>query len=104
MNYFTLLGRLLLIVYSIFLLLLSIGEGLTAGGWIHAIQPVSILLVVTILWNNPLWSALATFVIFLASMWFFKTYEQAGVFLIVSVPLAIASILFLIGTKIRNMA
>lgn len=103
MNYFTLLGRLLLIAYSIFLLLLAIGEGITSGGWVHAILPVVILMIVTILWHNPLWSALATFVLFLCSIWFFKTYEHMGIFLVVSLPLMIGCILFSIGSRVKNV-
>jgi hypothetical protein len=102
MNYFTLLARLLLIAYCIFLILLAIGEGISSGGWIHMVQPVIILLVVTILWNNPLLSAVALIVLFFSSVWFFKTYEQIGVFLIVSLPLAIAGILYSIGSKVKD--
>jgi hypothetical protein len=102
MNYFTLLARLLLIAYSIFLLLLAVGEGIAEGGYIHVVAPAIILLVVTVLWKQPLGSAVAIFIVFLGTTLYFKTYEEIGTFLIVSMPLAMATILFLVGVKVRD--
>jgi len=71
------------------------------GGWIRVVLPVLILMIMAILWQNPLWSALAAFI--LSSIWFFKTYEQVGVFLVVSLPLLIGCILFSIGIRVKNV-
>jgi hypothetical protein len=103
MNYFTLLARLLLLAYGVFLLLIALGEGITEGGFMHALPPLAILIVVTVLWNKPMWSAVAVFILFVVTTLFFNTYEQIGVFLIISLPLALASILFLIGNKVKAL-
>ena len=104
MNYFTLLGRLLLIAYSLFMLLFAIGEGITNEGFIHIIPPIIIVSVISIFWKKPVLSAVAVFIMFLISIWFFGSLERLGIFLIVSLPLAIASILFLIGSRVRETA
>jgi hypothetical protein len=82
--------------------LLAISEGITTGGFIHIIAPAIILLIVTVLWKQPLGSAVAIFIVFVGCTLYFKTYQETGTFLIISMPLALATILFLISTRIRD--
>jgi hypothetical protein len=103
MNYFTLLARLLLLAYGIFLLLVAIGEGITEGNFIYVWPPLIILIVVSVLWKRPMISALAVFILFISTTWYFKTYEEVGIFLAVSFPLAVACILFLIGNRLKAL-
>jgi hypothetical protein len=103
MNYYTLLARLLLFAYGVFLLLIALGEGITEGGYPHIFPPLFILIIVTTFWNRPIISALAVFIVFLATTLYFKTYDEISVFLIISLPLAIASILFLLGSKLKAL-
>jgi hypothetical protein len=100
MNYYTLLARLLLLAYGVFLLLIALGEGITEGGFPHVFPPLIILLIVTTFWNRPIISALA---VFIATTLYFKTYDEISVFLIISLPLAIACILFLLGNKLKAL-
>lgn len=99
MNYFILLARLFLVVFSAFFLLFAVGEGITGEGFVHVLPPVCIVLILIFLWDKPGWSAVATLVLFGVSIWFFKTYTALGVFLIVSLPLLVSAILFLFGMK-----
>lgn len=103
MNYYTLLARLLLLAYGVFLLLIALGEGITEGGYSHLGPPLVILIVVTTFWNRPLLSALAVFIIFVGTTWYFKTYQETTVFLIISLPLAVSTLLFLFGSRIRAL-
>ena len=99
MNYFILLARLFLVAYSAFLLLFAFGEGITGEGFFHVFPPALIILILIFLWNKPIWSALATIVLFGVSVWFFHTYQELVSFLIISIPLFVASILFLLGSQ-----
>ena len=103
MNYFTLMARFLLIAYSILLLLLAIGQGITQGGIVHLILPACILIVLTTLWKHPVWSAAALMALCIGSVIFFKTYELVPTFLTISFPLMMASALFLVGSKVKDI-
>lgn len=97
MNYFILLARLFLVAYSAFMLLFAFREGITGDGLMHVFPPLLIVLVLVFLWNKFVWSAAATIVLFGVSVWFFETYNQLVPFLIISFPLFVASVLFLLG-------
>lgn len=98
MNYPNLLARGLLILYSIFLLLFAFGEGLSQG-YIHAIQAVVILALMVTVQHKAVLSSLVFFCVFLFSVWFFGTYRSISSFLIISAPLLVVSILFLVGRR-----
>lgn len=99
MNYFILMARLFLVLYSAFLLLFAVGEGITGEGFPHIVPPMCIVLILVFLWNKPIWSALSTMILFGVSIWFFGTYDDLVPFLIISLPLLVASVLFLFGSK-----
>lgn len=99
MNYFILMARLFLVLYSSFHLLFAVGEGITGNGFPHVLPPLLIILILVFLWNKPIWSALSTLILSGASIWFFNTYDDLIPFLIISLPLLVASILFLFGSK-----
>lgn len=99
MNYFILLARLFLVLFSAFFLLFAVGEGITGEGFVHVLPPVCIALILIFLWDKPGWSAVATTLLFGVSIWFFKTYTNPGIFLSISLPLLVSAILFLLGMK-----
>jgi len=99
MNYANLLARGLLILYCIFLLLFAFGEGILKEGYMHAIHAVAILVVLVLFNRKPVVSSLTFFFLFVFSIWFFKTYNNAVYFFIVSAPLMMASVLFIIGKR-----
>ena len=102
MNYPILLARLLLVAYCAFLLLFAVGEGIAEEGFGHLIIPAAIVLVLTVFVNKPLMSALSLLALFALSAWLMETYRSMVPFLIVSVPLAVASFLFFLGLKSRE--
>jgi hypothetical protein len=102
MKYPILLARLLLVSYSIFLLLFSAGDRVNREDFIHILIPVAIVLILIVLVNRAFLSGLAIMVLFLFTIWYFKTWSETLLFLIVSAPLAVASILFFLGIKARE--
>jgi membrane protein implicated in regulation of membrane protease activity len=99
MNYPNLLARGLLILYSIFLLLFAFGEGVLKEGYIHAIPAIIILVLMVVFKHRPVLNFLIFLLMSVVSIWFFKTYSSLVDFLIISAPLGIASILFLLGKR-----
>lgn len=99
MNYANLLARGLLILYCTFLLLFAFGEGIFKQGYIHAIPAVAILALMIIFQHKPVLSFLVFFCVFLYSVWFFRTYDDVINFLVISAPLLVVSILFLVGKR-----
>ncbi len=102
MKYPILLARLLLVSYSIFLLLFSTGDRVNREDFVHILIPVAIVLILIVLVNRAFLSGLAIMVLFLFTIWYFKTWSETLLFLIVSAPLAVASILFFLGIKARE--
>lgn len=102
MNYFSLMGRFLLLAYSIFLLLLAIGQGITQKGMFQCIPPIFIIIILISLGKHPVWSALAILGLFIGTIVFFKTYQSIITFFIVSFPLLAAAALLLIGSKLKD--
>ena len=99
MNYGNLLARGLLILYSIFLLLFAFEEGFLDEGFAHAIPAIVILAMMVIFKEKPLINFMIFFLLSILSVWFFKTYNDLINFLIISAPLGVASILFLVGWR-----
>ena len=99
MNYANLLARGLLILYSIFLLLFAFEEGLLEGGYMHALPALFILAMMVIFKERPLINFMIFLLLSLFTVWFFKTYNNVINFLIISVPLGVAGILFFLGKK-----
>jgi hypothetical protein len=95
MNYFILIVRLFLVLYGAFLLLFAVGEGITGEGFPYVLPPMFIILILVFLWNKPIWSAVCTMILFGVSIWFFGTYDDLVPFLIISLPLLVAGILFI---------
>jgi hypothetical protein len=99
MNYFVLLARLFLVAYAAFFLIFAFGEGITGDGLQHIFPPIFVVLILIFLWDKFISSAVVTVVLFALSIWFFHTYNGLVLFLIISLPLLVASILFLLGTR-----
>ena len=99
MNYFILLARLFLVAYAGLFLLFAFGEGITSDGLQHIFSPIFIVLILIFLWDKFISSAVVTGVLFALSIWFFHTYNDLVAFLIISLPLLVACILFLLGTR-----
>jgi hypothetical protein len=99
MNYFILLARLFLVAYASFFLLFAFGEGVTGDGLQHIFPAIFVVLILIFLWNKFILSAVVMGTLFALSIWFFHTYRDLVAFLIISLPLLVASILFLLGTR-----
>ena len=97
MNYINLLARGLLILYCVFLLFFGFGENAGTEGFIHIVQAIVILLLLFVLKGKPVLSFIVFIAAFVLSVWFFNSYSDIVLFSIISLPLAIASVLFLIG-------
>lgn len=106
MNYFLLLARMLAVLYAGFFMLFAFGEGITGYGATHLPAPVIILLVLVVLWEKPVWSAIGFTIAGFLSIIFYDTLTDKAVFLIVTGPLGVISILFLFAylqkRKLRN--
>lgn len=102
MKYPILLARLLLVSYCIFLLLYSAGDRVNKEDFIHILIPMAVVVVLIVLVNRAFLSGLSIMVLFLVTIWYFKTWTDTLLFLIVSAPLAVASILFFLGIKARE--
>ena len=99
MNYANLLARGLLIPYCIFLLLFAFEEGILEEGYMHALPAVVILAIMVVFKERPLINFFFFLILSLVSIWFFKTYNNFTNFLIISAPLGVASILFLVARE-----
>ena len=99
MNYANLLARGLLILYCTFLLLFAFREGVLETGYNHAILAFLILILMIVFHGKPVISFMAFFLLFVFSVWFFKTYSDVVYFFIISAPLMAVSVLFLVGKK-----
>jgi hypothetical protein len=86
-----------------FLLLFAFGEGILGEGYIHAVPAIVILLLMVALHRKPVLSAVVFFFLFVFSVWFFKTYNDAVYFFTLSAPLFVVSVLFLVGKKMRPL-
>ncbi|HEU5292447.1 MAG TPA: hypothetical protein VFU05_17490 [Cyclobacteriaceae bacterium] len=102
MNYFNLLARGLLILYGVFLLFFALGEHVAGEGFIHAASAILIFILLAVLKARPVLSSLIFLGFFIFSVWFFKTYHNFISFSIISLPLAIASVLFMMGKRFAS--
>lgn len=99
MNYPHLLARGLLILYSAFLLLFAFGEEFLKVGYMHAVPALIILVIMVLFKDKPVISFLSFFLLAVFTTWFLKTYVRLELFLILSAPLLVASVLFLFNRK-----
>ncbi len=102
-----LIPRIIMIAYILFLMLFSFDvfglEGSVLekiGGFIiHSIPSIAMAVVLGIFWNRPAvsgWAFIGASILFTV---FFKTYEQMGSFLLISLPPLASGVLFLVGSK-----
>lgn len=97
MNYPCLLARTLVILYAGFFLLFALAQGVTERGLQHLVLSAIALVLMITFRNSIILSALAFAAMFAGSVWFFQTHLHPGAFLVVSLPVLVITILFLIG-------
>jgi hypothetical protein len=102
MNLYHLLSRLLAILYAGFFMLFAILEGITRYGARHLPAPVLVVIGLLLFWEKPGWSSLYFGVLFAISVWFYKTWTDVNLWLIVSLPLAVVVIFSLVAFYLKR--
>ncbi|MCU0356734.1 MAG: hypothetical protein MUE95_04080 [Cyclobacteriaceae bacterium] len=102
MNIPVVMARFLLVAYCILLLLFAAGRSISEDAYAHLLVPVMILMVLVILADRYVMSSAALLILFGYTVWYFQTWTSPVIFLTVSVPIAVAAVLFLIGTRARE--
>ena len=70
--------------------------------FVHILIPVAIILILIVLVKRAFLSGISIMILFVFTVWYFKTWTDILLFLIVSTPLAVAAILFFVGIKARE--
>lgn len=99
--------RVLAVVYTLFIALLSFDVFQSdvsllenIGGFLmHNITTFALILALCLSWNNPRRGGLAFIIISAIFTIFFKTYERWDAFVLISTPILLAGILFLLNKK-----
>ncbi|NOU19765.1 MAG: hypothetical protein HOO91_19580 [Bacteroidales bacterium] len=64
------------------------------GFTIHTIPSISILIIAIITWKKSFWGSFLFTLLFIAITFYFKTYNNATSFLILSIPLLFIALLY----------
>jgi hypothetical protein len=89
--------RILVILYIIFITLFAFDESVFSLPWFVHLMPTLILTLILVLtWRKPLSAGIIFLILGVGFTFVFKTYETWLAFLIISLPLILVGILFLL--------
>jgi hypothetical protein len=97
MKIITLVPKVLAILYIIFITIFAFDESLFTLPWfVHLMPTILLTLVVILTWRKPLAASIIFLILGFGFTLIFKTYENWIIFLIISLPLILVGILFLL--------
>lgn len=89
--------RILAILYIIFITLFAFDESLISLPWfVHIMPTILLTLILVLTWRKPLGAAITFLILGFGFTLIFKTYENWLQFLLISLPLILMGILFLL--------
>ncbi len=104
------IARISVIVYAVFLSMFALdifGEGygfweLVVGLFMHLLPSIILVAVILLSWHRERIGGIVFIVLGIVFTFFFKTYQDGVVFLLISFPVLLAGILFIVADKLHE--